>query len=705
MDELPTSFGKYFLTEKLATGGMAEIYLAKLIGPNGFEKQLVIKLIHPALSGQQAFVAMFVAEAKILVGLSHGNIVPIYELGVLDGTYYIAMEYIDGPTLDQLTRALAASGQAMAPAAAAHIAGEIFKGLDYAHRKGEGVIHRDLSPRNVMLARDGEVKLVDFGIAVPQGHERDPSQRGPEGSFPYMSPEQVRGDTLTGQSDLFSAGVLLWELLTGARLFARESPEETLDAVLSAPIAPPSSIRAEVPAALDAICARALARDRGQRYPRAAACLRDLNRYLYSLDEPVAAHTLAALVAARCPPERRPRAASATAADSAARPGGKPAGGGAGPATVPLPRPGSSPTSAAPATTPLPRPNASPAGDNAAPATAPLPPRSAAAEAAPPGTAPLPPTVRTAPATASGDEPATQPRGKRRAATAQSFATHVEIERVLSGTAEATPPYPGPALAQARSGPHQHQATEPSREAVGGASAPPRRRRGPVAVLVAVSIALAATALVVIGPLRDRAPDTPNSDTPNGDLTRTDAADGAAPRAAAAIRTPAPGERSGADPQAAATPAASSTTAVEQPPAATAPAPRPTAPAAAQPRAAQSERKSPQAPTGNAPAPRPQTRDTDARAGATAATPATTGVGKLKVGANPWGEVYVDGERLGRAPNAWSVPAGPHVVEVVFPIGEVKPRRRFDITVASGATVSVGIVDFRAAAAAAAAAE
>ena len=166
-------FGKYTLVAKLATGGMAEIYLAKLVGPGGFEKQLVIKQIHPRLSGQRHFVDLFVAEAKILVTLAHGNVVPVYELGVIDDTYFIAMEYIDGPTLYRLTERMAERDARMEPNVAAWITARILEGLDYAHRKGDGVIHRDLSPRNVMLSRDGEVKLVDFGIAVPLGDAGD----------------------------------------------------------------------------------------------------------------------------------------------------------------------------------------------------------------------------------------------------------------------------------------------------------------------------------------------------------------------------------------------------------------------------------------------------------------------------------------------------------------------------------------------------
>jgi len=231
------TFGRYQLVKKLATGGMAEIYLAKLMGPGGFEKQLVIKQIHPRLSGQRQFVDLFVAEAKILVTLAHGNIVPVYELGVIDDTYFIAMEYIDGPTLYRLTETLRRRGVRMAPAVAAWIMARILEGLDYAHRKGDGVIHRDLSPRNVMLSRDGEVKLVDFGIAVTlcEG-DGDAAQSAPTGSFPYMSPEQVRRESLTGQTDLFSVGVLAWEMLAGRRLFARADADATLAAVLNEPI-------------------------------------------------------------------------------------------------------------------------------------------------------------------------------------------------------------------------------------------------------------------------------------------------------------------------------------------------------------------------------------------------------------------------------------------------------------------------------------
>jgi tRNA A-37 threonylcarbamoyl transferase component Bud32 len=307
MTELPTTFGKYFLTEKLATGGMAEIYLAKLVGPGGFEKPLVIKQIHPKLSGQRHFVDLFVAEAKILVGLAHGNIVPIYELGVIDDTYFIAMDYIDGPTLYRLTEALARQDHRMEPAIAAWIAAKILEGLDYAHRKGEGVIHRDLSPRNVMLSRDGEVKLVDFGIAVTLGAVDAGSdvQSAPTGSFPYMSPEQVRREPLTGQTDLFSVGVLLWEMLVGTRLFARADADATLAAVTDGPIGKPSSKVAGIPARLDDVVMRALERDQSARWASSGEMLAALQRYLYNLDATPSPRDIAAMVAKYCPAETR----------------------------------------------------------------------------------------------------------------------------------------------------------------------------------------------------------------------------------------------------------------------------------------------------------------------------------------------------------------------------------------------------------------
>lgn len=622
------SFGKYFLTDKIATGGMAEIYLAKLIGPGGFEKQLVIKQIHPALSGQRQFVDMFVAEAKTLVSLSHGNIVPVYELGVVDSTYFIAMEYIDGPTLERLQEALAQRGAAMAPALAAYVCAEVLKGLDYAHRKGEGVIHRDMSPRNVMLSREGEVKLVDFGIAVTLEQESGGAGKAPVGSYPYMSPEQARGERLTGQSDVFSAGVLLWEMLTGRRLFARESAEGTLRAVVAAEIAPPSTHRDGVPAALDEMCLRALARDPAARYASAAAWLAEVHRYLYSLAEPVSAVALSRLVARCCPPEVR-RDASA---ESVGREHGTARAEGAGTQarqdrdedrTRPMREVAGTPVGEVAgevAGTPVDAP-VDMAGTRPMDRTRPM--RELA------GTSPRPEVP--------GTRPVPESSGTR--LRERTFATHVELERVLGRTAVEEAPDP------------------PAPRSPGPAPAAARARPGRALALLAVAAAMLAGAGVVLawrdaGP-RDRGaiaaqpvdagPAAPAPMSPMSPISVAQPVVG--PVAAGSIAR----EHGAADAGAATTRAA----------------PRATAPR---------------------PAPR-----RDASPASSAGT-ASASPGMLKVGANPWAEVYLDGRLLGRAPNAWSVPAGEHAVEVVFPVGD--RRRRFSVTIAAGETASLGVIDF-----------
>ncbi len=580
MTELPTTFGKYYLTEKLATGGMAEIYLAKLIGPGGFEKSLVIKQIHPRLSGQRHFVDLFVAEAKTLVALTHGNIVPVYELGVVDDTYFIAMEYIDGPTLYRLTERMAARDAVMEPTVAAWITARIVEGLDYAHRKGEGVIHRDLSPRNVMLSRDGDVKLVDFGIAVTLGEgDRDSTQSAPTGSFPYMSPEQVRREALSGQTDLFSVGVLCWEMLVGRRLFARNSPEATLAAVLEADIPRPSSLRPEVPAKLEDVVMRALERDKAARWPSAGDMLAALNRYLYALDEIPGPREVAALVAKYCPPETRrmpTHLESITDDDSAPVPSG-------------------------PATEVTPKDDDAPKG----PATAVIP------------------------------KDGSQPKGKR-PQRAQTFATNVQLEDMLS---RATPLFPIDAIqdapAQTRAGepPERTERAEDRRGAVAPTLPVPGRNPPSRAALVVLGfggLALAGAALyvfyqgrsAVLG--RDAAVDARAIDASVPDVAApADAALPDAPPIDAALARPDAAVRMASD----------------------AAIVRDAAPAI------------------------------DAAGSAT-----------LKVGADPWGNIVIDGKSYGQTPRTITVPAGHHTVEIVFP-AETPPRKQtFAIDVTAGET-------------------
>jgi serine/threonine-protein kinase len=246
----PTPFGKYLLQEQIAEGGMAVVWRAKLLGPDGFEKILCLKQIREELVERREFVDLFVAEAKTTVALSHANIVPVYELGRVEGTYYLALELVDGPPLSKLL------GRPFMPALAAYIIEQILRGLAYAH--GRGVVHRDMSPANVLCSRDGEVKIADFGIAAPI------DARGVHGgSRGYVAPEQESGGRADARSDLYCVGVLLWELLSGRRFNATE--------------------QLEGPAALVEVARRATAREPAERYPDAPSMLAALNQYLRGL--------------------------------------------------------------------------------------------------------------------------------------------------------------------------------------------------------------------------------------------------------------------------------------------------------------------------------------------------------------------------------------------------------------------------------------
>src|SRR5262245_13283195 len=262
---------------------MAVVWRAKLYGPGGFEKTLVVKQIRDELAERREFIDLFVAEAKLTVALTHANIVPVYELGMVDGTYFLALELVDGPPLSTII-----DEGPMPPPLAAYVAEQVLRGLDYAHRRG--VVHRDLSSANVLLSRDGEVKIVDFGIAAPV------DARGiAGGSRGYVAPEQEAGGASDARSDLYAAGVLLWELVSGRRFHG---------ATLS--IAP-----------LQEIVAKATARDPEARYADAAAMLAAVSRFLRSATGATTQAELGALVRRRAPD--LPRATAAADDDDAPR--------------------------------------------------------------------------------------------------------------------------------------------------------------------------------------------------------------------------------------------------------------------------------------------------------------------------------------------------------------------------------------------------
>jgi eukaryotic-like serine/threonine-protein kinase len=222
----PQIFGKYVLERELASGGMARVYLATLRGAVGFEKRLVVKQIRPELALDEAFVKRFVEEAKIAVELSHPNIVPVYELGVEQGIYYIAMELCEGLTLTEI---LTDTGP-LDPAEGAYLGIEICRALDYAHRRGN-IVHRDVTPRNVLLDEEGAVRLIDFGIAAPVTSALSTERVEVFGSPGHMPPEQIRGERLTPATDVFAVGALLIEAWTGRPPFRRHSFEASADAL------------------------------------------------------------------------------------------------------------------------------------------------------------------------------------------------------------------------------------------------------------------------------------------------------------------------------------------------------------------------------------------------------------------------------------------------------------------------------------------
>lgn len=273
-------FGRYTIERLLGIGGMAEIYRARVSGLEGFEKPVVIKRVRSQYAQDETIVRMFVDEAKICASLNHANLVSVYDFGSEAGHYYMAMEFIDG--LDLRTahvRHAQHYGRPLPWDVSTLIVRDVLRGLDYAHKLTDGagrpmgIVHRDIDLANVMVRRDGAVKVLDFGCAKAAGFvRRTETVAGViKGKLGYMSPEQAEDRPLDARSDLWAAGVVLHELLSGRRLFYGEDPLGVIRSVLSRPIPDPRSMNPQVPEALSAIVLRALRRDRDQRFSDAAA--------------------------------------------------------------------------------------------------------------------------------------------------------------------------------------------------------------------------------------------------------------------------------------------------------------------------------------------------------------------------------------------------------------------------------------------------
>ncbi|HYO60071.1 serine/threonine-protein kinase [Archangium sp.] len=286
----PTSFGKYLLLERINVGGMAEVFTAKAFGVEGFERILAIKKILPTMAEDEEFITMFIDEARISVQLNHANIVHIHELGKHEDTYFIAMEYVSGRDLRTLLERYRRRKEIMPTAQAVFVASKICEGLDYAHRKKDArgqdldIIHRDISPQNILVSYEGEVKIIDFGIAKAANRSQKTQAGILKGKFGYMSPEQVRGLPIDRRSDIFAVGVILYEMLTGERLFVGESDFSTLEKVRNADVPTPRQFNPNIPSGLEKVLMRALAAEVEDRYQWASDLQEDLMRFLLADD-------------------------------------------------------------------------------------------------------------------------------------------------------------------------------------------------------------------------------------------------------------------------------------------------------------------------------------------------------------------------------------------------------------------------------------
>jgi eukaryotic-like serine/threonine-protein kinase len=282
----PVPFGKYYLLDRISVGGMAEVFKAKAVGVEGFEKLIAIKRILPNIAEDKEFIEMFKDEAKIAVQLTHANIAQIFELGKIDDSFYIALEFIHGRDLRSVWDRMRKQSRVLSAEMAAFVCEQLLRGLDYAHHKRDsqgvelGIVHRDVSPQNVLISYEGEVKLIDFGIAKAASKGSRTQAGILKGKFSYMSPEQVKGDDIDNRSDIFSLGIVLWELVVGERLFASENDFSTLEKIKAGRVAPPTTRNGMIPEELERIILKALENDRTTRYQTAGEMANDLRAFL-----------------------------------------------------------------------------------------------------------------------------------------------------------------------------------------------------------------------------------------------------------------------------------------------------------------------------------------------------------------------------------------------------------------------------------------
>jgi serine/threonine-protein kinase len=281
-------FGKYELLRKIASGGMGQVFLAREHGA-GFERLVVLKLILPHLAEDEDFLTMFLEEAKLVLPLRHPNLITILDLAEIDGRQCLAMEYVQGDDIRRIEKQARLSGKALPPGLILRIISDAAAGLDYAHkaRDPQGhplrLVHRDVSPQNVLVGFDGGVKVIDFGVAKAATSSQQTATGILKGKYPYMSPEQASGQAVDARSDQFALGVVLWEMLTGKRLFKGDSDLMTLRLVKDCQVPPPSQLNPKLPPGLDEVVLKALAPTPDQRYADCGALRLALEDYLIQM--------------------------------------------------------------------------------------------------------------------------------------------------------------------------------------------------------------------------------------------------------------------------------------------------------------------------------------------------------------------------------------------------------------------------------------
>lgn len=289
---------RYQILDKLDAGGMAEIYRAKAITLDGFEKAVAIKRILPNLCSNPKFVNMFLDEARLAMHLNHANIVQVFDVGRAQGTYFIVMELVEGRNLRRIFQRLSEVGQRFPVHVAVFVISEALKGLAHAHERRDsdgnilGIVHRDVSPPNLLISHSGEVKLTDFGLAkaMTQVEMTDPGIV--KGKFSYLSPEALDGRSVDFRADIFSIGIILWELLANRRLFLGKTEIETAQLVEKAEVPSLTLLNEEVPEELDQMVRKALARDPRRRYHSAQEMGDDLMQFLFSRGLKVSSYDL-----------------------------------------------------------------------------------------------------------------------------------------------------------------------------------------------------------------------------------------------------------------------------------------------------------------------------------------------------------------------------------------------------------------------------